>query len=179
MTLSDITPARGWDNSKIKLFFDIWDTWHLNDMQAGCQHQRKEWNHSEKLTLTTLSPDSLYWREEDHAKNGKMTGEEYEAWKVTHALCDSAWLKNKPAHPALWSDAIKDLIEKGYLKINKAETKTAGWVNPEEHPDGILCKPCPVCGYKYGTAWLKEELPADIEDQLSQFPNTDVKPAWV
>lgn len=30
--------------------------------------------------------------------------------------------------------------------------KALGWLRENEHPDGILCKPCPVCGYKYGTS---------------------------
>jgi hypothetical protein len=36
------------------------------------------------------------------------------------------------------------------------------WVTPEEHPNGLLTKPCDVCGYKYGSRWLFEELPADV-----------------
>ena len=59
------------------------------------------------------------------------------------------------------------------------EVKTLGWLKPDEHPDGILCKPCPVCGYKYGTSWLKEEVPADVIDWLFALPNTTVRPAWV
>jgi hypothetical protein len=42
--------------------------------------------------------------------------------------------------------------------------KAVGWLRPDEHPAGILCKPCPVCGYKYGTAWLYREIPPiDLE----------------
>tara|TARA_R100000458_G_C8210111_1_gene197863 strand:- start:394 stop:834 length:441 start_codon:yes stop_codon:yes gene_type:complete len=44
--------------------------------------------------------------------------------------------------------------------------KAAGWVYPTEHPKGLLCKPCEICGYKYGSAWLKEEVPADVLDYL-------------
>ena len=44
--------------------------------------------------------------------------------------------------------------------------KAAGWVYPTEHPKGLLCKPCEVCGYKYGSAWLREEVPADVLDYL-------------
>lgn len=46
------------------------------------------------------------------------------------------------------------------------ENKTAGWVRPEEHPDGLLGKPCDVCGYKYGTAWKHETLPREIVNQV-------------
>jgi len=59
------------------------------------------------------------------------------------------------------------------------EKKALGWLRPEDHPDGILCKPCPVCGYKYGTAWKTEEVPKDIIDWLFNLPSTKVTPAWV
>lgn len=36
------------------------------------------------------------------------------------------------------------------------------WVRPDEHAGGLLGVPCPTCGYKYGTAWNKAELPPEI-----------------
>ncbi len=36
------------------------------------------------------------------------------------------------------------------------------WVTRNEHPEGLLSHPCPTCGYKYGSAWLKRELPSEI-----------------
>jgi hypothetical protein len=48
-----------------------------------------------------------------------------------------------------------------------------------EHPEGILMKPCPVCGYKYGTAWNKEELPEEVIEFLQSLPDTPIKPAWI
>lgn len=48
----------------------------------------------------------------------------------------------------------------------------ASWVSPSEHPDGLLTKPCPVCGYKYGTAWLRDDLPGDFEDTLTDLIET-------
>ena len=51
-----------------------------------------------------------------------------------------------------------------YLGADKAG-KT--WSTPEkEHADGILCKPCAVCGYEYGSAWKVEEVPADVVADL-------------
>jgi hypothetical protein len=41
-----------------------------------------------------------------------------------------------------------------------------GWVSETEHPEGLLSRPCPTCGYKYGTAWLREEVPADVIEYL-------------
>ena len=53
------------------------------------------------------------------------------------------------------------------------------WVYPDEHPGGLLTKPCPVCGYRYGTAWKREEVPQNVIDWLFSLPETDVVPAWV
>lgn len=33
-------PAPGWEPWKVKRLHQIWDRWHLNDMRAGCEHQR-------------------------------------------------------------------------------------------------------------------------------------------
>ena len=41
------------------------------------------------------------------------------------------------------------------------------WVpKSEKHPNGLLSAPCPTCGYKYGSAWLVEALPADVEAEV-------------
>lgn len=32
------------------------------------------------------------------------------------------------------------------------EVKTLGWLRPEEHPEGLLCRPCPECGC---TDWIR------------------------
>jgi hypothetical protein len=34
--------AEGWDRVKAFQFVEYWKEWHLNDMQAGCEHQREE-----------------------------------------------------------------------------------------------------------------------------------------
>lgn len=71
---------------------DIWNRWHLNDMRAGCEHQR-----------------------------------------------------------------------------------AAGWTparygTPEYGTDDPIGKPCPMCGYRYGSAWLHEDVPADILQILRTWP---------
>lgn len=61
----------------------------------------------------------------------------------------------------------------------KKELKYKQWVYETEHPEGILCKPCPICGYRYGTSWMKEELPFEVYEFLVGLPETTVIPAWV
>ena len=76
-------------------------------------------------------------------------------------------IREKPKKPLLAGDE------------SAIETKILGWLYPEDHPDGILCKPCPVCGYKYGTSWKKEDVPEDVVEWLFSLPDSEVKPAWV
>lgn len=70
----------------------ICDRWHLNDMHAGCEHQRE-----------------LGWK------------------------------------PAAFG--------------------TPEYVNRTD----CVGKPCPTCGYRYGTAWLYEEIPSYVWDDLRRM----------
>ena len=89
---SDFRFAKGWDSKKWLDFLDVWKQYHLNNMQAGCEHQRK-----------------------------------------------------------------------------------LGWKRYGDHPS----EPCPVCGYKYGTAWLMLDVPEEVITFLKGLPETDKEPAWV
>ena len=36
----------GWNDEMLRRLNAIWDRWHLNDMRAGCEHQRRDgWRH--------------------------------------------------------------------------------------------------------------------------------------
>lgn len=117
------TPAEGID---LPRFLEIWDRWHLNDMRAGCEHQRAEG-----------------WAERpiDPSKPANAYGLHFEG----------------QTHPS-WN--------------------RLAWVRPEEHPDGLLTKPCPTCGYRYGSAWLHEDVPEDVIAYLESLPMHPVPPAW-
>lgn len=54
-----------------------------------------------------------------------------------------------------------------------------GWLTREDHPDGLLSVPCPTCGYKYGSRWMKEDVPEDVLQFLAGLPDADQTPAWV
>jgi hypothetical protein len=54
-----------------------------------------------------------------------------------------------------------------------------GWVRADEHPEGLMCRPCPECGYKYGTAWLSEPVPETVLAFLRNLPDADRTPSWV
>jgi hypothetical protein len=54
--------------------------------------------------------------------------------------------------------------------------KQGAWIRPSKwvtadqcDKDGILCKPCPVCGYEYGSKWIREDLPKEIIDDIMSW----------
>ena len=51
-------------------------------------------------------------------------------------------------------------------------------VRENEHPDGLLCRPCPTCGHKYGTGWLREDVPTDVLDALLTLPAATTECPW-
>lgn len=167
--------AEGWDKATVDKFYDAWDAWHLNDMQAGCQHQRAKWDTTEKITRYrwTATNESLSAKNsaEAAALNAAKAGETFTPTPEQVAALATEY--------EVWTETEE--CPAGYKKPSDrpTETKTAGWLKPSEHGKGLLTKPCEVCGYKYGTAWLREDVPADVLSFLQSLPDTDQQPAWV
>lgn len=61
--------------------------------------------------------------------------------------------------------------------LDPSRTKGSGY-GPFRCSADSLGQPCPTCGYRYGTAWLVEEVPAVVLDRLRAFPRADREPAW-
>lgn len=124
ITPDEIKYAPEWTADMWLDLLDIWKRWHLNDMRAGCAHQRElGWD---KEPIDPSRPTTDY---------GKFyPGQTSYSWNLK------------------------------------------GWVYP---PYGYLSAPCPVCGYKYGTAWIHEDVPASVIAWLISLPDTDQAPAWI
>ena len=131
--------APEWTRAMVQEFWNVWLAWHLNDMQAGCEHQRAgvaaydddpldgtPWG---KRPIDDTKPTDVYGRH--------FEGQSHDSWNML------------------------------------------GWVRPDEHPQGLLTRACPVCGYKYGTRWLTMEVPEEVLVWLHDLPDTDKEPAWV
>ncbi len=86
-----------------------------------------------------------------------------------------------------WSKALiakfVEVWERWHLNDMRRECehqRAMGWTyhthrNEVTH-DGY---PCPTCGYRIGSAWLREELPQWVVAFLVALPETDKQPAWV
>lgn len=181
------TPAKGWTREMLDRFCDIWDEWHLNDMRPYCEHQKTlGWDElaSEKVTLYHYSLTNEAFRLKREAegaatkalKDGVTFTPSVEQQKYA-ALAYGITLPHKISGEMVQYYEPKKSLYPG--SQGATEIKLLGLLKPEEHPDGLLCRPCPVCGYKYGTSWKKEEVPQEIIDWLFALPDSDTEPAWV
>ena len=185
--ISKGVPTEDWTKEMLQKLCDIWDKWHLNDMRPYCQHQKElGWREqaSEEITLYhyNLTMEALNAKRsaEKEALQALSNGRTFEPTKEQTLFASLAYGLD------VYEELSGELTQ--YYKPHKAlytgdhgftETKTRGWVRYDESDKGILCKPCPVCGYKYGTSWIKEEVPQEIIDWLFALPTTKTQPAWV
>lgn len=169
--------APGWSAESVNRLFTIWHRWHLNDMRAHCEHQEKLWpNMYKEVELIHFKTTVAYYKLSKEAQAGKLDASAYEAFTELAKRMDV--YTSIRARKFLDEDAQK-LIDEGYLAVDRTEKKTLNWLYEYEHPEGVLCKPCPECGYKFGSKWLREEVPEEILQELRAFPDTDVTPAWI
>ncbi len=179
------TPAEGWDEEMLKKFSDIWKRWHLNDLRAACEHQRELGWETEAMQEVTI----YHYRLTDEAIRKKREAEKaaLDALRNGEAFTPSEEQVMYAALPAS-AKSFGKKFDSPYYEPKKilytgdtgpTERQTRGWIRYDENPIGILCKPCPVCGYKYGTSWNKEEVPQEVIDWLFSLPNSIIEPAWV
>lgn len=171
------TYAPGWNAKLEAKFREVWSRWHLNNMRAGCEHQRGiDTTRKVEVVSYGLTTEAYRIREKaiERAAKAQASGTSADLTDTERALILlDEWFKYEHNPP----DADSPLS--GCYEVKKREQKAIGWTCSTEHPDGLLTKPCEVCGYKYGSAWHKEELPQEVIDFLASLPDTDITPEWV
>jgi len=176
--------AAGWDLVTFQKFLEVWDKWHLNDMRAACEHQRAAgWQEIArervKIYTWTLKPEYIDQQkalEAEAVERMTSTGRAVETFKAEEARIVKLPYSIKTTAPELagWDLKYYQPARSGHI-----EEKARGWLSVDEDERGILSKPCEVCGYKYGSSWLKEELPPEVIEFIGSLPETSKTPAWV
>jgi hypothetical protein len=182
------TPKEGWTPEMVQKLVEVWDRWHLNDMNPLCEHQRAEgWREIARKAVNLyhfmLTREASSKKREveklalEALKNGESfspTAEQTELACLDYGV--TYHTENLPEKLAKFYEPQKALWQgaTGFV-----ETKTCGWLYEKDHPEGILGKPCSVCGYEYGSSWIKEEVPQEIIDWLFSLPEAEKRPAWI
>ena len=186
-------PTEKWTPEMLEKLCNIWDEWHLNDMRPYCKHMKdfgwnKQANEKVKVETWTLTKEAA--EAKDKAEKRALeclragtpfypTKDEIAYANMTHSVkvydddLDAMYKYGKA-----YRDAY-ELKEKDCLGRSMTKYQIRGWIPYKNHPLGLLGRPCPVCGYTYGSEWQKEEVPQDVINWLESLPDTDVKPAWI
>lgn len=180
-------PTEEWTPEMLKKFCNIWDEWHLNDMHPECEHQRElGWNEQakEKVILYHYKLNDESIKLQKQAKEESLAalknGETFTPTKEQSLYASLEYFYDTYEKIEDNSELAKYYVPyKSCTGTPVEETKTRGWVRFEESPLGMLGKPCPVCGYQYGSSWNKVEVPQEIIDWLFNLPKTKTQPAWV
>jgi len=164
--------------------------WHLNDLRAGCEHQeRLGWGRGKTIALTrdTLSPmqrevfDTKAFKECEEKREKELQRKWREMSQDQNKAI--AWLKSHVEHVS--GDDLATLMggKRVAWRVDQSKRLRAfeRWmredlekeISPEVfdaklYPDS-LGAPCPECGYAYGSAWLKRDLPPEILAKVVEF----------
>ena len=194
------TPKAPWTAEMLQQFCDIWDRWHLNDLRPWCSHMKEMgWDKqaSEEIVLRHYRMTSKAKKKQDEAERAALTA--LRNGKVFMPTKEQSFYAALPYSVQIYGEApatddeffdIYEPKKKLYAgDTGPEEIKTRGWVYYGKRENdtaikvhselGLLDKPCPVCGYKYGTAWQMEEVPVEVISWLENLPDTPVQPAWV
>lgn len=169
----------GWTADMLYYFLDIWQLWHMNDMKPYCEHQAR-WDGDKLCNLYEYKMGEARLKEQDRLKKN-----------VKEKLLAGAVVQLKEPQLSLYKEPYfvktdRNVPPIGY-ELYKSYTKHARELYPmssdskwgDKHPDGILTKPCPVCGYKWGSSWRAERIPDGVLQWLEALPDSKRTPAWV
>lgn len=141
------------DNPLAAEICDLWEKYHLNNMYPDCEHGINEKLADKKITVNTYRQTIETITKINDIKD-----------KIHRKIIEYGSAAVSPDEQLLLSlpyertNNIPPSLQP-YYKLVKTEKKRARWVFYTEHPDGVLCKPCPICGYKYGTKWNYRPIP--------------------
>lgn len=177
------------EKADLARLIEVWDEWHLNDTRAGCNHQRAKGAdlHKELTIYTWKLSTQAYSRQrelEQEIVKAKVDEQELQISDEDRTLLKL---------PITGMGTLTEEAPTQWHVLDKVEKNAANWVRftpstePQPwstagygHPEGMLCKPCEECGYRYGTAWLYEPVPEDVLDFLETLPhNPPVGRGWV
>lgn len=149
--------------------YKFWKLYHLNGMHPECEHQHAlKWHEiaNEKIifNIYRLRSETLEQKRLLENKILKMAknGETITTTKEERILLNLKW-------EIRTDEELSENLKPFYL-LTKTEEKAKGWTTYEkESKSGILSKPCPICGYKYGSGWNFFKIPKEDLKEIKKL----------
>jgi hypothetical protein len=148
---------------------EIWRDHHLNDMRAGCPHQRENWDLDAVIEVIEFVWSDEYCSMRSRVKSGELSADEYVRYCSITPLVNEALFRKRFKSVSRINDFSPTLLRDNWVVENERKNECAAMVDFGEHESGLLCKPCEDCGYRYGTSWLRSELPESVISDLGEI----------
>lgn len=148
------------NKEELLLIYKLWTKYHLNDAYADCKHAHNEKDASKKLTIYKYIFKGSYSKLRDKYELINQNKYLRDNIKIPNYIKNIVTKYGYDFETTLEPSQLPKYLTKFY-KLKETKTNTARWVAYSELcPDGILHKPCPECGYKYGTSYNYRPIPA-------------------
>lgn len=160
------TPTKNWTNEMLQKFCDIWDKMAEEKVEVKTykltRETREKQNEAKNRALKCLTNHEPFFPtlEETKIYNLPFEKKSYNGSEFSDSEC-------------------YEYTEKNCLGYSNIDHKIRGHINYSENELGLLGRKCLICGYKYGHGWLKEEIPQDVIDFLTNLPKSNKVPAWI
>ncbi len=143
--------------------YRLWKLYHLNDMHPECEHQEAMgWREAAKEIITvykfTLTMDAI--KGQNAAKRRIL--EDAQSGQTVQATPDERLFLGLSYSLDSPDEELPEMLAPFY-KQDGTERRSRGFVDYRKEVRGLLGRPCPVCGYRYGTAWQYRPIPARDE----------------
>ena len=152
-------------NPKITRMVDIWKKYHLNGMHPECEHQRElGWC---EMANETIDYSRYCLKSEILLKQNGLNEYIDEILKTSGKITlseDERILKGLP-----YFTYNLDGENAEYYKLDKKEERRRRELAYKEDQRGLILKPCPVCGHKYGSEWLYMPIPEDVIAEIKSW----------
>jgi hypothetical protein len=159
---------------EFKKILRFWRLYHLNGMHPECEHQHAlGWAEKagQKVKIYCFSMTTEAITEQNKAKQAAAealkAGATFTPTDEQHFFAALEYEIKTPLEHL--PDNIKDYYKPGSCIDPPCEEKLLGWLSPEEHPDGLLGRACPVCGYKYGHDWKYFPIPETDLNEIKEL----------
>ena len=153
---------------KLQTIYEIWKQYHLNDMHADCEHAINE-KELKNITIYEYSFKGDFFKFKNKVnliQKNKILSENIKINNKLKQILTYGYSFESEFKPSHFPKVIKK-----FYKLSDLKTKNTNGIsyNTQLTPSGILCKPCPICEYKYGTSWNYRPIPSDILQQIKKL----------
>ena len=182
------TFAEGWNADMAVKLRKAWSDWHMNDCRAYSPEMKAAgWIEKAEQKFAghefTLTMDSIEAKKaaEKAALTCLRAGEPFiptpeqvQAAMRPYSLI--IWQPEVMAAPAAPEGYHPARHAYGHSQgtLKRPDVKAAGWLRPEEHPEGLLGRKLrPGDSHGYGGKWWHEDVPQDVLQWLQSLPDAD------